>query len=79
VRPGTGREAGLGHAGSDVKKILCGNKDQARSCRSGEKCGLATENTEATEIKENLVRDFRVFRGYLDHISLAKDAKGASD
>ena len=40
VRPGTGREAGLGHAGSDVKKILCGNKDQARSCRSGEKCGL---------------------------------------
>jgi hypothetical protein len=40
VRPGTGREAGLGHAGSDLKKILCGNKDQARSCRSGEKCGL---------------------------------------
>ncbi len=32
VRPGTGREAGLGHAGSDVKKILCGNKDQVRSC-----------------------------------------------
>jgi len=40
VRPGTGREAGLGHAASDGKKILCGNKDQARPCRCGEKSGL---------------------------------------
>jgi hypothetical protein len=40
VRPGTGRETGLGHAVSDLKKIRCGFKDQARARHRGEKCGL---------------------------------------
>jgi hypothetical protein len=40
VRPVTGREAGLGHAGSELKKMPCGFKDQARARQSREKCGL---------------------------------------
>ena len=40
MRPGTGRETGLGHAVSGLRKMACGFRDQVRARHRGEKSGL---------------------------------------